>query len=256
MIKRVVISCVFGFLAVTVLAILFLPACACGGREGGRDAACVSNERQVGLALLQYAQDNDQQLPAGANGSGVRWAGQVQCYIKSTDTFHCPDDDTQATAPVYSVSFGYNRNIARRHGRITSFSLPAHTVILFETTGAKAQLDKPDEGASAGAKLFSAAGNGTDGSLRAGEYDSVQYDTGYLGKRPVLPKSSQFASEVGRHSNGANYLYGDGHVKWLLPVQVSSGADAASPKDTQTGGVVGRAAGTENTAYQATFSTK
>ena len=57
-------------------------------RENARRASCSSNEKQLGLALIQYTQGYDESLPVGflAQGAdyGKGWAGQVYSYIKST----------------------------------------------------------------------------------------------------------------------------------------------------------------------------
>ena len=57
-------------------------------REKGRRTQCLSGERQLGLALTGYQQDNDEQFPNGvspADGrafwSGEGWAGQCLSYI-------------------------------------------------------------------------------------------------------------------------------------------------------------------------------
>ena len=47
---------------IAILAALLLPAVA-KSKEQGRSAACLSNLRQVGLALQMFTQDNDNKLP-------------------------------------------------------------------------------------------------------------------------------------------------------------------------------------------------
>jgi len=48
----------------------------------------------------------------------------------------------------------------------------------------------------------------------------------------------------------------DGHSHWYLPSKISSGLDAENAKDYQTGTITGRAAGTGNGDFIATFSTR
>jgi prepilin-type processing-associated H-X9-DG protein len=222
---------------------------------GAPNNVCLSKERQLGLALLQYAQDYDHQLPSGVTQKGFGWAGQIYGLMKSSDVFKCPDDPTIASAPNSTVSYGYNLNIARRLGKLKEGD-PRAVVMLFEVEGCQAQVDKADEGLSDGAKQFSGAGDGTDGSLSGGAPPTLQYATGILGKRPALSANSQFAGPEGRHRKGANYLMVDGHSHWYLPSKVSSGTDALHAKDYQAGGLNGRAAGTGNGDFIATFSTR
>jgi len=55
------------------------------------------------------------------------------------------------------------------------------------------------------------------------------------------------ASTTGIHSDGSNYGFWDGHVKWLKGGAVSPGANAATPTSPQTttAGGAGNAAGTQ-----------
>jgi len=103
------------------------------------------------------------------------------------------------------------------------------------------------------------------------------YATGYMGRSigdryaisdgcggtGVVP-SRCFPSPTGIHTDGSNFAFLDGHVKWLQGSQVSSGINAVNPTDAQTAvdsnmGYYSRAAGTQgsdNPPFEATFSTK
>ncbi len=49
---------------IAILAALLLPALA-SGKERGRRVACLSNLRQIGIAIHTYAADNDGNIPYG-----------------------------------------------------------------------------------------------------------------------------------------------------------------------------------------------
>ena len=51
---------------VAILAALLLPALA-RAKDSGRKAACISNLRQIGIAIHVYAQDNEGKIPYGPN---------------------------------------------------------------------------------------------------------------------------------------------------------------------------------------------
>ena len=51
---------------IAILAALLLPALA-RAKDSGRKAACISNLRQIGIAIHVYAQDNDGKIPYGPN---------------------------------------------------------------------------------------------------------------------------------------------------------------------------------------------
>jgi prepilin-type processing-associated H-X9-DG protein len=240
---------VVGIIIAVMVALLF-PVFA---RRGEPDAglSCMSNEKQLGLGMIQYAQDSNDQLPRGRQGTAVEWAGQIFPYVKNTDVYHCPEDQTKGTPTRFVVSYGYNVNVAQ-HPVLYNYPTPEQTVLLFEVSGAAADVMRPDEGAALGATAFSAAGNGTDGTLTAG-HAAPKYATGDLGRRPSA-QPTQFTDP--RHTGSSNFLLSDGHVKWLKPTQVSSGSDALKLTDGQMGAIHGTAASTQDTDYAATFSVK
>ena len=58
-------------------------------RENARRASCQSNEKQLGLAFIQYIQDYDEKLPTGAiytfnpgDHLGNAWGGQIYPFVK------------------------------------------------------------------------------------------------------------------------------------------------------------------------------
>src|ERR1700729_1601431 len=54
---------------IAILAAILFPVFA-QARDKARQTACASNEKQIGLGLLQYGQDYDEQLPGiNVNGS-------------------------------------------------------------------------------------------------------------------------------------------------------------------------------------------
>jgi prepilin-type N-terminal cleavage/methylation domain-containing protein len=104
---------------IAILAAILFPVFA-SAREKARAITCVSNGRQIGIAVQMYLQDNDETMPifemyntaasGGAPGTpahrGVE--DEVTPYAKSTGLFHCPDDnggpDTGGVS--YYSSFG------------------------------------------------------------------------------------------------------------------------------------------------------
>ena len=224
-------------------------------REKGRQTACLSNERQLGLAFLLYAQDNERDVP------GDRWAGKIYPYAKSTAVFKCPSDDTQEQPPYYPVSYGVNGNI----DALAELAAPTKTIFLFEVVHSTAELTTPDEGwesgttphyvsvAGTGMRLF-ANGGYFDGTLKIDGDEPVRYATGLMSDG--LNAEVAFEGD-GRHQGGANFLMADFHAKWILPLKVSTCGDAlTATSEPYYGAGLQTAAGTENGPFAATFSTR
>ncbi len=178
-------------------------------------------------------------------------------------------------------------------GMTVKMNASAKTVMLAEVTAlgfsagfsdgqAAADLSTPNEDGNSGGlgipkcaagspSIFGTfAGVGPD-ALNDGPC-SIPLATGYLGQYGPRAKNfnsslgNYYLSPAGRHSNGSNFLFCDGHVKWLRGSQVSTGdiytanpsaAKNETPTDTQDQRlpISGSAAGTESSEpWAATFS--
>src|SRR5688500_16216487 len=77
---------------IAILASILFPVFA-RAREKARQIACLSNERQVGLAFQQYLQDNDEAFPF--NKDPLPWIDTVQPYLKNREVYRCPSDQSE-----------------------------------------------------------------------------------------------------------------------------------------------------------------
>ncbi len=77
---------------IAILAAILFPVFA-QAREKARQIACLSNTKQIGLGVMQYAQDYDETLPvAGYNAQcRGRWQWQIFSYVKNEGVFTCPN---------------------------------------------------------------------------------------------------------------------------------------------------------------------
>jgi prepilin-type N-terminal cleavage/methylation domain-containing protein/prepilin-type processing-associated H-X9-DG protein len=251
---------------IAILAVILFPVFS-KAREKARQTSCTSNEKQLGLAFMQYVQDYDEYYPNGLPTTygltfnlGTGWAGVVYPYVKSTGIFVCPDDTSTPASGSYQVSYAYNVDIPRydaanNYGAIQASKLlaPANTVLLSECTDGSGPLTSAPE---TGTAHFSPSGNGyTMYDTYSATSNAALFQTGYMGGASTNTTSYYNNNGAGVHTNASNYLLSDGHVKWLAATKVSAGFKATTPTDGFGTTAVYEAEGTGGPhGFTATFS--
>jgi prepilin-type N-terminal cleavage/methylation domain-containing protein/prepilin-type processing-associated H-X9-DG protein len=243
---------------IAILAAILFPVFA-KAREKARQISCSSNEKQIGLGIIQYVEDYDETYPvdSSVNYWSNGWAVGVYPYVKSSGVFKCPDDPTNATSPNIPISYAINWNLINTSleggsnttaENISAQNAPSSTVLLFEVQG----------------QNFNPTGLVSNDTSPSGVMDQGFW-SGQLGN-----KTGQYAtgsdpmkaidtiSSGPVHTSGANYLACDGHVKYLRNSRISGGANAAAqgnPEQVPSGSNPTPAAGTgclDNTGASAT----
>jgi prepilin-type N-terminal cleavage/methylation domain-containing protein len=263
---------------IAILAAILFPVFA-QAREKARAISCLSNTKEVGLAILQYVQDYDESMPSGVYTPaltlpGLAWAGQTYPYMKNVQVYKCPDDSTANIGPggntfiadpKEAVSYVYNYNIPAFAPALAALNAPASTVLATEIRGDVAEVSVANEWSGTGfapaAYLQSAASDGLTQLVcepNGVVPSNVQLDTGVLGgwqyHAPPYPNIWYLrATFGGRHTDGANYIAGDGHSKWLKNNAVSCGIPAVLGTNPPVYATPYNAAGTGGT-YALTFS--
>jgi prepilin-type N-terminal cleavage/methylation domain-containing protein/prepilin-type processing-associated H-X9-DG protein len=79
---------------IAILAAILFPVFA-QARDKARQTSCLSNMKQLGVAILGYSQDYEESFPVGtdvANFVNLGWPLRIQPYVKSLGVFVCPSD--------------------------------------------------------------------------------------------------------------------------------------------------------------------
>lgn len=233
---------------IAILAAILFPVFA-KAREKARQTSCASNEKQLGLAMIQYCQDYDENWPGSTNYTGAvgtpphGWAGQIYGYLKSTGVYKCPDDPTSPIGNRVPISYAINLFLIKNNffgapaskGGNTTLSYdasPSKTVMFMEIQGENADPTSPIETDS---------GSTTGMSNIYDNYDNASGSAGLAaaGTYPDRPWNANSALPTPVHTGGANYVALDGHVKWLPPSRISAGYTASPRSDapqSKTGG--------------------
>ncbi len=219
-------------------------------RENARRTQCLSNMKQIGLALTQYTQDADEKFPQGlisaatpsstiyenCHGAGAGWGGTVVPYTKSNQLFKCPDD---SSVGVIGCSYAMNMYLPAKS--LAFLAAPASTILCFEVTGDTAHIDTTDEGTSNGVDNWtaSAVGDaypdpmyGTNDLVSGVKCPGGGYGNctiaGYQGALPATGgKYARHDVQSSYAAGSSTYLLADGHVKYLRTSAVSSGQGSA-----------------------------
>jgi len=193
---------------IAILAAILFPVFA-RAREKGRTASCQSNLKQLGIALMMYAQDYDEVYPVSSFWpapplfpAGYYWYQSLDPYIKNSQLILCPSKSEGTGLEMLGygwnyMNFGYDGigTFPGEHMPLADIPTPAATVVIG---------------------------------------DSEDLNDRVLGNSYYLYSTiSSYVAD--RHSGGGNYLYCDGHVKWhsgqTMRGQLGRGVYTVNPTD-------------------------
>ncbi|MDR3709813.1 MAG: DUF1559 domain-containing protein [Capsulimonadaceae bacterium] len=275
---------------IAILAAILFPVFATA-REKARQTACLSNQKQLGIALVQYCQDYDETFPCGFDywgNQGVGWVYQLYPYFKSVGVILCPSDPNASVTSGWS--YALNKNLMWCSGggshlaydaqaassasvlnpaTLSQLTAPSKTLAIFEIT--EAHMSHQAANASAANNGFP----GLDGDLESetgyGNYLGLSAGAkGFMAtgcfRNNIDPAAGVCDSASlggwfgqyqlpGRHNAGACYVMADGHAKWFMPTQVSAGAPSLASGVSSCGSSgTAAATGCGDPTIAATFS--
>jgi prepilin-type N-terminal cleavage/methylation domain-containing protein/prepilin-type processing-associated H-X9-DG protein len=216
---------------ISILAAILFPVFA-QAREKARQATCQSNLKQIGLAFLQYTEDNDEDYPCNPadpflwQGEHFRWPimpylgiGQTQAANSenasggpnSAAILHCPSDPAPGydnTSYAYSAAFYYTPAQDAQITNVSDLYLSVPPGIAPSPQGL-GEVNTPAQ------KVLT--GEWTDNH----DGQSAQY------------------TWWSTHNAWREYLFADGHVQYLPSSRMAVGADSLPDPNVTPGGIGG-----------------
>jgi prepilin-type N-terminal cleavage/methylation domain-containing protein/prepilin-type processing-associated H-X9-DG protein len=195
---------------ITILASMLFPVFS-AARAKARQIVCLSNLKQITLALQMYLEDWGGYPMHDLTQSGVpgfRWTNELYPYLHSTEIFHDPSANRtpslDSTAQVLGYNWQYlgNGALAPFGGRVvyeSAIPSPSETIAIADSAGIDGVVPVGDGGFV------------IDPPLPSPEW--AAYGPYYYGWGDYY-MAGQPARVDPRHQGGLNIGFCDGHAKW------------------------------------------
>ena len=196
---------------IAILAAILFPVFA-KAREKARQSSCLSNEKQITLAILQYVQDYDERFPVGRCGTSVppyHWPMAVSPYMKNSQILICPSRSSASQiTPAFITGVGWTAGAA--DGRYAEFPQYGMNNLIAgtNTSVALGTVQTPADTVMLGESnwyTYNGPGPTGEGNIANGDWQiSIpNYASPYNGWY-IYP-----------HNDGRNISFVDGHSKWF-----------------------------------------
>ena len=205
---------------IAILAAMLMPALS-KARESAKTSNCVSRQKQIGLAMMQYNQDYRSKIPVTSYSKNLwkMWADIWADYITSKDVMLCP-----SILPGKFIVRNYTYGMTR-----IASDFPTSDICVRETSGADIidyiaidRVRQPSSFATHAESVnkWTVSANG----LPPGWISIYEW------RITTAPSDSSTSYAVQfRHSGRANFLYADGHVGSRLPGEYAEDARTRVP---------------------------
>lgn len=213
---------------IAILAALLLPALA-SAKASARSAACKSNLRQLGIALLSFTHDNEH-YPASeyldpriSSFVTYGWPAYLLPYVSSnTALFRCSSTPSEFEWTTNRSSRGYSFpfNIGLGNQRFSyGYNHWAVAAVGGYALGGAPDSEVPESRVLKPADMIAVGDSDGDGF----------FDGDIAFHRFALPGGPQAVWPPGtRHKGGANIVFCDGHVEWARQTKWIERTDEAA----------------------------
>lgn len=193
----VVIACI------AILLVLLLPAIQ-AARAAARRSVCTSNMRQVGLAVINFANAHDGRFPntRHTHAAEQSWIFQLKTYLEDVDEIRtCPDDP---------------RRSEKIQQKLTSYLLSGY--IAYDAPGSILRLDRMPETTKT-IIAFEASDKLSLGAYYEHTHSPTWFASWKTNRQKIWDKITDEVI-LDRHGGSSNYLYADGHVAAIDESQI------------------------------------
>lgn len=120
---------------IAILAAILFPVFA-QAREKARAISCLSNTKELGLAVLMYNQDYDQNFPSGLQDQWYAdsWYVLTQPYIKNLQILRCPDE-AASSPPAWTQTWAGPRMSYGANGYLRYDGAPTNAWVMHGVMG-------------------------------------------------------------------------------------------------------------------------
>ncbi|MEA3376451.1 MAG: DUF1559 domain-containing protein [Armatimonadota bacterium] len=178
---------------IAILAAMLFPVFS-QAREKARQTSCLSNMKQIGLAMMMYMDDYDDQFCKVTCSQGpapYKWFDPIDPYLKNKQILFCPSLRGQSDKGTPKTDYVLNGCFAQGAHR-AMFDDPSAQIMVAER-----EASRPREG------------------YRPWPNDGVSWDDLSTYAHGATPHNHFNHLSHDRHNGGCNYTFGDGHAKWL-----------------------------------------
>jgi prepilin-type N-terminal cleavage/methylation domain-containing protein/prepilin-type processing-associated H-X9-DG protein len=203
---------------IAILAAILFPVFA-QAREKARQTSCLSQTKQLGMALFQYTQDSDEIIIMNSYSSGGvprSWSDMMEPYMKNTSILICPSWNKVDPCTNNLARTDVRRDAwCTQQKRINTYTLNQlyynNTTLgqLFQNPGVPLASVEDVSGTvfCAEGHDFQAATNPPNTPNGTFFIDKTTYP-----QPRIMSGQGQF---IGRHQAGLNAVFFDGHAKWF-----------------------------------------